>query len=446
MVEGKEKKVVHAEPTKDFFIRMITRDISLQDCILDLLDNCLDGANREINQKKEKPAEETRYAGYWAKLVLEADRFEISDNCGGITLTDAVDYAFHFGRRTDAPVDANHNIGLYGIGMKRAVFKIGKKIDVESHTAEDSFLVHIDVIEWAKDPEDWDFELTDLARSGRHGTTIRITELNNGIADEFRQLVFKNNLMKSIARDYSFFLQKGFAVMVGDQSIEPFHFGLKESEHFRPVRINYQDETGVEVEILAGLAGSPPDDVSPDVKLADVEYWGWFVLCNDRVVIAGDKSDRTVWGEGAFPRWHPQYNGFMGIVSFRSPDPAKLPWVTTKRDIEQTSPLYRRAVAKMKEATGAYLEYTNERKGDLEKARGLEEAAHVKPIRQIALSEKMGLPKLSEGPKIKRVTISYQQPVERVAKAKHAYGNTTMSNKAIGEATFNYYFKSEVGE
>lgn len=33
-----------ASPTKQFFVSMLTRDISLADAILDLLDNCLDGA------------------------------------------------------------------------------------------------------------------------------------------------------------------------------------------------------------------------------------------------------------------------------------------------------------------------------------------------------------------------------------------------------------------
>ena len=33
-----------AIPTKQFFVSMLTRDISLADAILDLIDNCLDGA------------------------------------------------------------------------------------------------------------------------------------------------------------------------------------------------------------------------------------------------------------------------------------------------------------------------------------------------------------------------------------------------------------------
>ena len=41
---------VNSSPTKNFFINMLTRDISLNDAILDLLDNCLDGALRSQNQ------------------------------------------------------------------------------------------------------------------------------------------------------------------------------------------------------------------------------------------------------------------------------------------------------------------------------------------------------------------------------------------------------------
>ena len=38
--------VIEGNPTKKFFIEMITRDISIEDAIVDLLDNSIDGANR----------------------------------------------------------------------------------------------------------------------------------------------------------------------------------------------------------------------------------------------------------------------------------------------------------------------------------------------------------------------------------------------------------------
>ena len=37
---------VDANPTKAFFVNMITRDITLEDCIMDLIDNSVDAAWR----------------------------------------------------------------------------------------------------------------------------------------------------------------------------------------------------------------------------------------------------------------------------------------------------------------------------------------------------------------------------------------------------------------
>ena len=41
------------KPTKRFFVEMLTRDIDLEDAILDLLDNCLDGVSRSSQSKDD---------------------------------------------------------------------------------------------------------------------------------------------------------------------------------------------------------------------------------------------------------------------------------------------------------------------------------------------------------------------------------------------------------
>ena len=57
----------HATPTKDFFVRMITKDISLEDCILDLIDNCLDGA-RKVKHAANIGIVVDDYSGFQAKV------------------------------------------------------------------------------------------------------------------------------------------------------------------------------------------------------------------------------------------------------------------------------------------------------------------------------------------------------------------------------------------
>ena len=433
---------VHADPTKDFFVRMITRDISLEDCIFDLLDNCLDGVNRLLDFGGKQPKEGVRYENYWVSVEFGKDNFQIRDNCGGISLDDAVDYAFHFGRRVDAPKESDHAIGIYGIGLKRAVFKIGKQISIESTSERDSFVVNVDVDKWTE-IEDWDLDLGPLERFENPGTKIVVSDIYDPIAEEFGLETFRNGLIKKISRDYSFYLQKGFEIRINKEKVLPYHFVLRTGSSFKPIHIEYEDETGVNVKIYAGAAGTPPDDTSPEIKLKDIDYYGWFVLCNDRVVIAADKTERTIWGDGRYPVWHPQYNGFMGIVSFYSSDPGKLPWTSTKREIVDTSPLYRRAIVKMKEATKSWTDYTTSRKGNMEVAKKYEREAKPEPISAIGKNEKMKLPVIRQEGTAKSTTISYSEPVAKVKAVKRSLGDPSMSNTKMGKKTFQYYFESE---
>lgn len=431
----------NAQPTKEFFVNMITKDIQLDACILDLLDNCLDGANAQLANNGTQT--DQRYQSYWAKITLSEDEFKIEDNCGGISVDEAINYAFRFGRRPDAPSEADYSIGLYGIGMKRAMFKIGKDIYIESSTTEQAFYVSIDVDDWLASSE-WDFDLEREDTYETAGTTIEISELHDEVKAEFADSVFINKLRGSIARDYSIFLQNGFRVEVNGENVAPYEFRLLESEQFAPVKREYSDDS-IQVQVTAGMAGLPNDDTSaesPENAIPEVEYYGWFVLCNDRVVIAADKSSNTVWGDEEFPVWHPQYNGFMGFVSFRSQRPELLPWTTTKRQIDLNNHTYRRAVSVMKEVTRQYIDYTTQRKANLDRAKELERQTTPIPVVRIIERPQMGLPRLT--PRVDLVTVSYQKRRSEVRKVGEALGNASMTNRQVGIETFDYYYKTHV--
>ena len=129
---------VDAKPVKSFFVEMLTRDIELIDAILDLLDNCVDGI---LRQRKDSSGEKP-YEGSNAKITFDENSFSISDNCGGIPWS-LHDYAFRMGkdpkdRDSDLPT-----VGVYGIGMKRAIFKIGKQCLISTRNQEDCYEVKI---------------------------------------------------------------------------------------------------------------------------------------------------------------------------------------------------------------------------------------------------------------------------------------------------------------
>lgn len=78
--------VINAFPTKGFFISMLVRDIELIRSVLDLIDNCVDGARLLRG--------EGGFDGLSTRIEVTADSFRIADNCGGIPVNIARDYAF----------------------------------------------------------------------------------------------------------------------------------------------------------------------------------------------------------------------------------------------------------------------------------------------------------------------------------------------------------------
>src|SRR5688500_7090000 len=109
-----EDDLIDAMPTKSYFVDMFTKDIPLEQAVLDLVDNSVDGA-KAMKGTGNRPFEER-------KVVIEFDRerFRIWDNCGGFSKERARKYAFRFGRPPGAGRIAN-SIGQFGVGMKRAL-------------------------------------------------------------------------------------------------------------------------------------------------------------------------------------------------------------------------------------------------------------------------------------------------------------------------------------
>lgn len=323
--------------------------------------------------------------------------------------------------------------------MKRAMFKIGRNIMVRSSTAKESFTVPIDVNAWAIDETNWDFCLEPAGPLADVGTRLEIVDLNEGVGEEFGDQVFLDRLVSIISRDYSLVLREGFEVHVNDMRVAPFEFGWLVSDDFEPVRQTYVDRD-VTVDIVAGVSRVPADDDSPgDPERPETQYYGWFVVCNDRVVLAGNKTAVTVWGDEGFPGWHPQYNGFTGIVHFRASDPKLLPWTTTKRGVDETAPIYRQAVVRMKEATRPFLDYTNARKQDLDEAKRREQAARLVTSPEPRAAMKVPVFAPPTAPRVKEVNIAYAVPEREFLQVAKTLGNARMAKKDVGLRTFGFF-------
>jgi hypothetical protein len=444
-----------ANPTRAFFVRMITRDISLEDCIFDLIDNSIDGAWKLEGGEPMTLSSDTKLDKYKISIETIGGEFIISDNCGGISLTDAAEYAFTFGRKDD-DTHEKYSIGVYGIGMKRAIFKIGKLINITSTYKKDAagletFEVPINVPNWVGDTEsrDWDFDIQSADHLAETGVKIVIRDLTEAAAASFEDSAFLNRLRRSIARDYTLHLHRGITIELNGQPVQGWQIELREGGEFVPLRTSYKEQLSegvADVEVLAGMTAPPPEDSDPEAGDGDENRSGWYVICNGRVVLAADKTDASGWGTDGWPKWHPQYAGFIGIIIFSSENAELLPMTTTKRNVDASSPLYRRAMPRMREVSRAWISYTNNRKQDTQNAKRLESETKPQTIFSLKVHESVNLPKLSPKPKIPMANILYSMPRSRVRQLAEEFGNINYSYKDVGVRSFNYAYAELVGD
>ena len=352
-----------AMPTKQFFVSMLTRDISLADAILDLVDNCLDGALRIAE------GVDVDYSKHFVKITLAKEQFVIEDNCGGIPREVARNYAFKMGREPDDDRDSeNETIGMYGVGMKRAIFKMGRDALVRTRHVEDAFEVPISS-GWL-DNKDWEpLPLNDSDATSalkEPGTQIWVGSLYAGVAKHFTNDAFRNDLRTAVAEHFTMFLQRGLQIFVNEKLVEPVRVEVLVSEQAEgPAPYVYQKTIeGVLVSITVGLNTGrglvSDDDETPDFERErSAATAGWTVFCNDRAVIVGDKGRLTGWGDG-IPMYHYQFSVITGIIEFRSNLAEKLPVTTTKRALDTSSDVWLEALVKMKEGMRIWIDYTNQ--------------------------------------------------------------------------------------
>lgn len=444
----------NANPSKTFFITMLTRDIDLADCVLDLLDNSVDGISHAAVRTGTPLDENSPFAGKRVDLTLNKDLFSIVDRSGGIPLDVAQEYAFRFGRPDEAPELHDGSIGLYGIGMKRAIFKMGNIVSLKTSTGDNAFDMNLNVKDWRGDPQtqenedgvevlDWSFELTNVETNGTAvpvGTSITITELYEGVWRQFDNPTYVASVRRMIARDYAFILNRGLEVYLNGERIHGIMPTFRESADIAPFK-HVEESNGVRIEITVGLADAPPADVSATARNAKSDTYGWYIVCNDRVVVTADKSSDTVWGIKPVPTWHPQFSGFMGVARFESDDPKLLPWKTTKRDVEASNEFYQRALPVMIRATKKIIDYTNARRAEAKRLSKIERAAPATPVSRIAASAPARLPKITM---TDLVSIEYDKEGDRVRAVAEALGLIGYSPAEVGVRTFEYYYDREV--
>lgn len=440
--------IVHADPAKGFFVSMLIKDITLKDAIGDLIDNAADAI-------KAKAANPNDLTGFKIDIKLGKSFFSISDNGYGMEAEIARTTAFNFGK-SDKHKLIDNSIGQFGIGMKRAFFKIGNNIQVRSIAATSKFEMEINVSEWLMDPQKWEYEFTEGTLEeninntpSRTGFHIKINELSEDAQISFNDPTFIDQLRKEIQYEHMLNINKGLKIIIENYTLQTTAIGLVFDDNIKPT---YWEKLGIDqsVKILAGI--STKDD----------EDGGWYIFCNDRLIIAKNKTEETVWtgnkGDGV-PLWHAQYHRFRGYVFFEAKDSSMLPWNTTKTGMDLDSPYFKEVRRKMVSMTRQVMGLLDKLKTEKEKDnpeenqtlnKVVEESLNnpISVVQVLAkasdLSTKFEYPANLYNPpkKSNLINISYQVSKDKFNKVKRNL--EASSAKDVGIQTFNYYIDNEL--
>lgn len=466
-----DELAVDALPTKDFFVYMLTKDIDLAAAIIDLLDNSVDGALRL------KPHRD--FKGLAVEITTTPEEFVIKDNCGGIDLETARKVAFRLGRPPDS-TGLTHSVGQFGVGMKRAFFKIGNVASVDSTHAKSRFQLTLKVDKWraAKDKDekdDWGLQFDEEPEERNfdaksQGTTVRVTELHDGVKKDFADIAFKQRLFEQVAAKHTLALLKGISITCNKVEVKSRPLTVLASKEIIPVRQKFALMNGkskVDVEIICGVLDQGDDNV---------QNAGWYVYCNQREILHADRSYVTGWGEGSgkvipafeeksdevpaakegkggkkakkIPQFHNQFSTFRGYVLLDADDGSALPWTTTKTTMDMNSPIYQQVRQRMVMAMRPVIDFQNA--VDRENNRTARDRPLTNALKNAKATDihKVGDHEIFDFPAERKLTKSTKYIRYWVDKEDYEAVKATIKDAEkpgdVGEHTFEYYREREV--
>jgi hypothetical protein len=445
---------IDASPEKRFFVELLIKDIDLLPAVVDLVDNSVDGARRL------RP--DGRFDGLEVAITANPQHFEIVDNCGGIEADLARHYAFRFGRPADFH-GVPRSVGEFGIGMKRALFKLGREFLIDSKAPSSSFAILIDVEEWEADPSpEWSFRFTEVddnyqpSSPADLGTSIRVEELHPNVSEDFKTPRTLAELRIDLRLRHQVALSSDMTIRLNGEALRPHRPALLVSDEVLPIRrqMDITDNgSTVQLALAAGVVGASDheDEDRDEGRAEDFKTpgeAGWYLFCNDRLLFAADKTALTGWGT-AGPAYHPQYRRFRGYAYLWADDAALLPWNTTKTGVDQDSRVWRRVQQEMFTALRGVMPIMNRVKAERQQsapenrplAAALQRAKPV-PVAELPPSTNMRAPSPPRTPASTDQRIVYTVSRDAYQKVREALEASSAAE--VGRRTFDYYLEHEV--
>lgn len=295
--------------TKEFAIGAMIKDVTIKAAIFDLIDNSIEAAI--INGGVR---------GHIISIITSNDEFKIFDDCGGFE-PDKIKDIFKIGYR-------NGSSG-FGIGMKRAIIKLGNIANITSLNANKSFNIYFDINN-CKNAE-WDLKVNEIKREPENsfGLEISILQLNSEVKKYFKRGEC-NELGQAISRRYRSFINNGLIIKLNVNTVPKYKI-KEEADKISPI---YKINENVEVQIKLYS------------KISSTEESGWDVFINNKCVCERNKSNEIQWNRIKKQSGY-SYKRFVGEVLITGINVRELPVTSTKDRIDFDSDIMRELIRYM---------------------------------------------------------------------------------------------------
>jgi len=441
---------INASPRKSFFIDLLTRDITLSHCILDLIDNSIDWILRltKIDMSEvHKLWWSDQLKKFYINIEYNENYFSIEDNGSWIDEKILTEYAFMFWSWDNHDSKDYDWLSAFGIWMKRSFFKIWKYIELTTKTENYTIYVKLDVLKWEQDPE-WTIDYEKVSwKNTETWTKIVITKLNDDIKKQFQYKEFATMLDEKIWRGYPLFLEYWLQLSSNSKSFNSLLPEIIEDEAIKHSYNSYEINW-VKVSIATWLAKPKKD--SAKVKYRSEDNW-WFISCNWRTILYWNKDIQTWWWLKWLREFHSSLNGFIWYVFLTSKDVSKLPWNTTKDWIVFENDTYQQVLTKMVSQTKPVVKYLASRYKGWDKNENISNEMSKKDSKRILdivndndqkkTKQTFSAPIEDDGLE----NIQYKISKEKLAEVKD-YLWENKSNSKIWEETFDYFYNREISD
>lgn len=335
---------IDATPQKRLFLSIIA-DYDLKTAICELIDNSLDHW-LEGGQKSDLNID--------VSMNIDRQSIVVRDNAGGVSRNEL--------QLLVAPGASRERIqegliGNFGVGGKRAGIALGERVEIQTRCGIAESLEFEITDKWLR-RDDWFVEVHPCEELPENSTTVRITQLRQGFDSNHT-----SELLRRLAETYANFIGNQCRIRLNGVELEPIRFDTwAYPPDYEPVKGEFSFSPDGKDTVRVKITGGLILDRDPEE-----ENYGVYFYCNDRLVLAHEKTHQVGFLSGHAGVPHPDASLCRVIVEL-SGLPSLMPWTSNKSGINWSHPVFLEIREKVFSMATRYSKISRRLKNDREHA------------------------------------------------------------------------------